>query len=263
MSANVQNVGSMPSKAGAPLKNLAVSFLIVLAGAAVVFFVLSRFGVATQIAGPIAGSFFYAITFVSQKLDGGRSVKGLTLLPPGVVDYSMFAIAYYLMFFYVMILLLATVEFFSFLGGLIAGMFGMDLQHVMPVLLVCDLITYTAGPFLLGKWVGTRSSARPYLVTAAAAVSAAVIGHLIDFELLTADSYSQIYGFTKTETAFWTGSAFSAVIFVGFGMLGCWRGRRRKMSAYFSYLLTRIPEGTRETMVSIAYDEAQRLARSS
>jgi hypothetical protein len=50
------------------------------------------------------------------------------------------------------------------------------------------------------------------------------------------------------------------VFYAGPIYLGYWMGRRSRMNKYFSYLLAVLPKDTRNLVVTLAYEEAQRLA---
>src|SRR4029077_6742618 len=43
------------------------------------------------------------------------------------------------------------------------------------------------------------------------------------------------------------------------GLIGYWRGQRQRLSKYLNYLLSVLPPQTRDTVVDLAYGEAQKV----
>lgn len=241
-----------------PMKNLATAFVIVLGASSVVFLVLSTFGIQDKIAGPISSTLFGAITYVSQVLDKGKS--GLALFPAGVVDFSKFFIKFYLLIGYVSILLFSVMELSSAIGGLVAAAFATELSNLHPILVGSSLGINFVSVFLLGRWVGKRSSRLPFLVIIVSCVIAEAIGHASDFVMLPDDDYEQVVGLSKNLVNLSLMILGGSILFSVVGLIGCWRGRARRMAEYLNYLLKRIPSATRDTLVAIAYEEARRLS---
>lgn len=53
------------------------------------------------------------------------------------------------------------------------------------------------------------------------------------------------------------------LIFLVPGLLGYWRGRKYRLSKYLHYLLGVLPEETRDTVIDLAFDEAQKVAATA
>jgi hypothetical protein len=47
--------------------------------------------------------------------------------------------------------------------------------------------------------------------------------------------------------------------FAIFGLLGFWRGSRLQKTQYINYLLSALPEGTRNVLVDLAFEEAKKI----
>jgi hypothetical protein len=52
----------------------------------------------------------------------------------------------------------------------------------------------------------------------------------------------------------------TSVEFALAGLLGIWRGRRRRLAGYLEYLLSVLPLESRGALVDLAYEEAKRAA---
>ena len=47
------------------------------------------------------------------------------------------------------------------------------------------------------------------------------------------------------------------------GLIGYWRGKRQSLSKYLHYLLSVLPPQTRDTVVELAFDEAQKVSAAA
>jgi hypothetical protein len=121
--------------------------------------------------------------------------------------------------------------------------------------------------FLIGSWVGLRSDRLAYLVSAVsiyvALLAVELVFVMIDpnliSELDTDSSFSGVVGAMFGPFVLTLVALPSVVLSVIAALIGCRRGRRSRLSAYVAHLLGALPEDTRETLVQLAYDEAQRL----
>jgi hypothetical protein len=105
--------------------------------------------------------------------------------------------------------------------------------------------------YYVGRWIGTRCSSRGM-----AAVLLVMISY-IAFNLA-------IYPLAPPDEPWEPPSQLLNFILLPFlicaGLLGYWRGQKYKLAKYLHYLLAILPAQTRDTVVSLAFDEAQRIA---
>ena len=47
------------------------------------------------------------------------------------------------------------------------------------------------------------------------------------------------------------------------GLIGYWRGKRQSLSKYLYYLLSVLPPQTRDTVVELAFEEAQKVSAAA
>ena len=118
--------------------------------------------------------------------------------------------------------------------------------------------------FLIGRWMGRRSmvrvpTARRVLgVVYASAISVAVSSTaplLALTGILGAEAPSRI---APEELSYMTVLSSSLVILLLVlvpALCGHWRGRRQVLGAYMVFLLTKVPESTRDVIVGLAYEE--------
>ena len=121
----------------------------------------------------------------------------------------------------------------------------------LPILLV--------GTYLLGKWVSWRCARNGILAVVLIALLTAFLNRLTDFFILTPGEFQALFQREKTIPNL---APFFLVQFVSIsvpGLLGFWRGRRERMSKYMGYLLSALPEETRNSLVDLAFDEVKKI----
>ncbi len=120
--------------------------------------------------------------------------------------------------------------------------------------------------FLIGRWLGSRSRSLP--AGMGLFVIAVVLSLIADRTALILLAESDPGGVAGKAMAQWGSVQFFALGGVGVGVygsmgcLGLWRGWRQKMTRYVSYLLKVIPKASRDTLVSLAFDEAEASRRA-
>jgi hypothetical protein len=113
--------------------------------------------------------------------------------------------------------------------------------------------------FILGRWIGTRTweLAVPAVVAAVliGRVGAALAAFLL-FPDVVAGAQS---GVALDDPRWWA----ITVAWLALALLGLWRGRRLRSSAYVAFLASTLVPGSREALVELAYQEAQILETES
>lgn len=113
--------------------------------------------------------------------------------------------------------------------------------------------------FILGRWIGTRTwqLALPAVVVAVLVgrVGAALAAFLL-FPDVVAGAQS---GVALDDPRWWAITG----VWLALALLGFWRGRRLRSSAYVAFLASTLVPGSREALVELAYQEAQILETES
>lgn len=123
---------------------------------------------------------------------------------------------------------------------------------VLPVVLV--------GNYLVGRTIGTRCATHAVATVLIVGLVGSGLARVFDFLLLSSDTFRMVVGEPKTIGTFLEAWLGGAALFWIPGLLGYWRGKRRMLSKYLTYLLGVLPADTRETLVGLAHSEAQALA---
>jgi hypothetical protein len=242
------------------MKLFAIAFGIACSVAAVLFgiaFALLTFfdrPEAVNAAGTLAGlqiATFPKIAEFLEREEGKKNLAAGKRTP--VYDFGSFQIAWPLMVLYGTIILFVVVQ----MCGLIAGVFG-DAQ-----LVIIGFPASALGAYFIGKWIGTRCSRRGVLAIILVAILGSVSVILAD-QLATDEAYQAVYN--EERMVFGHMLRVSTVhtgAYLVFGLLGYWRGHTARLSKYLQYLLGVLPSETRNTVVELAFDEAQKTTLAS
>ena len=130
----------------------------------------------------------------------------------------------------------------------------MGLSNSVPIRLV--------GGYLLGRWIGTRCARYGILALLLSVALGAIASMTGAYFVTSADTFKDVFG-AQNELGFMAlaGATSFCYIFAS-GLLGYWRGRRRKLSRYILYLLSVLPNDVRGVLVDLAFEEAQNAGKA-
>jgi hypothetical protein len=115
------------------------------------------------------------------------------------------------------------------------------------------------GYYLVGIYAGSRCMSRGFLAILFIGLLGSVFIRSFDFIVMSPEDFSVIWQKDKTILTFLEFSMGGCLLFWVPGFLGYWRGTRLRLSRYLAYLLHVLPVDTRQTLVTLAYSEAQTL----
>jgi hypothetical protein len=255
------------------MKPFAIAFGIVCGGAAVLFglafALLSLFAplqAAASTALAPAGAVIAAFPKVAELLEQQESRKRLAAgRRKPVYDFLGFQIAWPLMVVYGTIAL-------SFLGQVAGGVAGIMLAPVMSsfegenapnagfAVGVLSIIVTIVGAYFVGRWVGARTSRLGIVTMLLIAPITAAFQVGLDVLVVPDEVYRGMVG---SERLAFFGilkriASISFLIIVP-GLIGYWGGQRQRLSKYLKYLLSVLPPQTRDVVVELAYEEAQKV----
>jgi hypothetical protein len=240
------------------MKTLALAFIIVLLSAGACFALLNFAGVGDKVAAPLASALLGAITYVHQTLDQKKVSFSLLALPQGIVTLRGFFLPSYVMFVYGAFLLLAIMNIGGAIGGIAAALSGLGYGELLFVAAAVSTPLALIGSYLIGRWIGVRSAKLPLVVAILAIAGARLGGSVMDWLVLPTADFEAIFHAPKEIKTFLE-FVGGGVIFLAIpALLGAWRGRRARLAGYLRYLLKRIPQDTRLTIVNLAFEEADK-----
>jgi hypothetical protein len=216
---------------------------------------------------PIAGS-----PHIVELLERSQARRGVAGGQPNMIhSFKGFAISWPILALYGMVVVWAIMEassaFAAILGGFIAGYVSgitkiEDLAGKLPTVmaimgLYISIPIRLVGGYLLGRWIGTRCARYGILALLLSVALGAIASMTGAYFVTSADTFKDVFG-AQNELGFMAlaGATSFCYIFAS-GLLGYWRGRRRKLSRYMLYLLSVLPNDVRSVLVDLAFEEAQ------
>jgi hypothetical protein len=156
----------------------------------------------------------------------------------------------------------------SVLGALIillgvnaAAMFGALLTGSLEFALGASTIAAITASFAIGRWIVIRADAHAVVAAMIAAAVARIVGGVSDW-ILAPEIIRTTLGVADLST--WlVVSAIGAILWIAAAVAGAYFGRRSREAGYLAYLLRRIPQGTRTSLLEMVYEEANELPPSS
>jgi hypothetical protein len=123
--------------------------------------------------------------------------------------------------------------------------------------------TVCLAAYFIGRWVGTRCLRRGVVAILLIAFLFAAAQTATDTLLMPKEAYAKAFGVERSFGHILLRFTLATVIVSALALIGYWRGRKRRLSKYLNYLLGVLPAETRDTVVELAFDEAQRVASAS
>jgi hypothetical protein len=243
------------------MKNLILAGVIVLGAAGILLGIQTLLGLDVKSALAIAALPLSSISSVHQTLEKGTLKLNFRALPKGVVNLQGFALPWYQMLVYGALIFVPLKELGGFVGGLTAGMAAISESGALIwiVAVIANLVTI-AGMYLIGSWIGARCNKYGWLIGIAVPFFGQIVAEAADFILLSDAQFHELFGEPKTFGLFAVGVITGSLLVAVFALLGVWRGRRARLSAYLAYLLGNLPAETRDTIVNLAYEEVKSLS---
>ncbi len=207
---------------------------------------------------PIVGS--HHIAELLERHDARRSLEPNRAT--AIHTLKGYELSWYALAAYGAIILVAVVQLAGGIVGLIMGLIAPSqqgfTQNELLAIAVISIPTQLAGGYFVGRWIGARSAPRAGVAAIfTCAVAAALISRIIDFSIMSHDDIQTAYG-SVDAGRFLTLALITFVIFAVSAGLGYWRGTARRQTTYMAYLLNVLPADTRETLVNLAYEEAEK-----
>jgi hypothetical protein len=254
------------------MKLFAIAFGIVCGVAAglfgLTFALLSFFEYpqAVLAAGALAGTVITAFPKVAEFLERQEGRKSLAAgRGKPVYDFHGFQIAWPLMLVYGTVLLSFLLQAISMIAGIVLGsVISFEVENAPKVagaggLLTMIMMIFAA--YFVGRWIGARTS-RLGIVTMfliAPLTAAITVGTDV---LFMSDEWYRSYNASERLAFFGILMRITKISFLIIvpGLIGYWRGQRQRLSKYLDYLLGVLPPQTRDIVVELAFEEAQKVS---
>jgi hypothetical protein len=156
--------------------------------------------------------------------------------------------------------LFGVMELASGYAGMTVALIGGSDELLVSKMAPITIPVVVVANYLVGRMIGTRCASHGLATIVIVGLAGSGITRLFDFSIVSGTELRTVLGEPASMEVFLVAWLGGAVLFWLPGFLGYWRGRRRRLARYLSYLVGVLPKGTRETLVSLAYSEAQSLA---
>jgi hypothetical protein len=222
----------------------------------------SALNVAKTMGSVIIASFPVIGEFIERQ-EGRKNLAAKTRNP--IYDFRGFQIGWPLMVLYGTIIAVVVFELGGFIVGFIEGFYSAvveiaykadasKIQHdeLRWSYVIVNFLVSIYGSYLVGRWVGARCARQGVVAIILIGAFASAIDIAINWSRVSPELSSIVQMFVGRACIFWAA-----------GFLGFWRGHRQKLAKYLHYLLRVLPAETRETVIELAFEEAQKVGRAS
>jgi hypothetical protein len=191
-----------------------------------------------------------------ERQEGKKNLASQRRIP--VYDFRGFQIAWPLM------VVIGTVAMWGALAAVAALQAltsGAELEDVYQVLFAPFMIIQVLAAYFIGRWIGTRCSRHGVMTMLLVAFFSAAGLLAVDVTVIPHDLYVKMFeGEPLAPSVLLQRIALMTSSLLAGGLLGYWRGRKYRLSTYLHYLLGVLPAETRDAVVELAFDEAQKAA---
>lgn len=155
--------------------------------------------------------------------------------------------------------LFASINVATLTGALAVEWLGLGTAQSLGGALGTTVVVGVVASFVLGRWIGTRTWETAVLAVVISVLAGRIGAGLAAFLLFPSVVAGAQSGVTLAEPRWWAVTA----VWLAAALIGLWRGRRLRSSAYVAFLASTLVPGSREALVELAYQEAQILETES
>ncbi len=227
------------------------------------FAALSALQVPKEIAGSAAGAFLGAIPYVHKQFERRAKSPILAFRRDAIVTFDSFALPNYVLVVYGTFVAFAVSQVIGGFSVAIAESAATFEGMATPVagLLSAPLQMFIV--FAMGRWIGVRSGRLGVLIVLTVFVLSVSAEHILRLAYMDDRAFATAFGVDRTSMIMLAQWGGGVVLWTIFGLLGFWRGRRRRLSQYADYLLRKLPPATRDTVLLLLREEVTRLSVTS
>jgi len=251
------------------MKNLALAVVIVLTVAGLLNKVVGK-----ELALTILGAVVVLHQWLDKMLEKREIAPNLTALPTGLVRFEGFTLPWGRMTVYATLVLIGLFNLSAYAATVAVRLTTAASQaHLVFGGWISQLATQPAGtvfamsttlaiflsPYLVGIWIGERCDRFGLLTVTTASLFAKAVDSSMSFFLIEPQTFEALFGRPKTLDLLIEQIALGSLAMILSGMLGFFMGRRTRLSKYLAYLLNRLPTNSRDVLIDMAYEEAQRI----
>jgi hypothetical protein len=205
---------------------------------------------------PVAA--FPKIAEFLERQEGRRNLAARDRHP--LYNFKAFQIPWPLMVVYGAVACAMALQVAAYIGGYVASNLpGTGAEKFQALTLLIFWPVSISAAYLSGRWVGSRGSGRGVIATLLLIILTVAIGLLADF-IMPEEAYESVTNVKRNFVSLLRQAGIQAAVLAVPALLGYWRGRKLRLAKYLYYLLGVLPAETRDTVVELAFDEAQKIS---
>jgi hypothetical protein len=243
------------------MRYLVMAFGVTLGASVILFGVLNLLlGLDDHVAEGVAGLPFIASHHVCEMLEREHARRA----PPekraeSIYTFAGFAMSWKWAVILGTMTLFGVMELASGYAGMTVALIGSSEEMLVSKMAPITIPVVVVANYLVGRMIGTRCASHGLATIVLVGLIGSGITRVFDFSILSGSVLRTALGEPATLDVFLIAWLGGAALFWVPGFIGYRRGRRRRLGRYLTYLVGVLPKDTRETLVSLAYSEAQSL----
>lgn len=253
------------------MKNLITSFAMSLVTSILVYLGLNLLKFEKELLLGLASIPFVALHHIYEALERSQAKRQIIKSPENLPTLEGFAMPWYLLTIYGALMIVGITQGAGGIGAILAHAYAkpgmpsskMAFDAAFPLETVMAIAAFpftVVGCFFVGRWIGVRSRTHGFLSVCVTTALGLGLAHLLDFALLSDNDIQGSYSTGKSLALFLWLTAGGTVLLTPIGLIGLWRGRKKRLTKYAAYLFSLLPVDSKVAFVDLAYEEARLVA---
>lgn len=249
------------------MKNLGISFALAFIVSILFFCVLDfALGMEAHAAYGVAGLPLIASAHLYEVLERADGRKELAEPRPheslsnrqqksAIYTFDAYAISWPIATVYSILMLVSVLEFNSFLSGVLVSMSEIDFHEHPQSMIYFQFPLNLIAVYLIARWIGARGAKHGISCLLCTIVISLIFAHSFDLFFINADEFAKMFQHRNITSLILSG----IFVFSIPAAIGYWRGTRMRLAKYLRYLMGILPEDTRDALITLAYEEANKI----
>lgn len=220
------------------------------------FWVLEQFGVSSDHNLRVSGIVFTMTTKVYE-IVAIQYKKTFNIDDNNVKSYEDFG---YHGFYYVMMGFFTLTGVGLFVGGVSGSLVmlsGMGFEKLLYFAGVLSFAVIYPACYFVGRWIGMSCRKNCFIVAVASLVLSRILLSVLDYFVMTQDVFISIYQCEKTLYNMIIMCFSGVAMYMLFGSIGYFCGRRQRRIFYIKYLFSKISDESKREIIDLSYEEAR------
>ena len=243
------------------MPSLIIAFSLAIGAIIASVFLLTTVGVPKEIAGPVSTAIMGSVPFLRDTLDSRHKLAEADTRQDMIGSIEAHGLPMTRLILYGWLFMLASLELSSVVGGLMAMATKIEKEIYVETVLLVTFLTAWPAIFLTGRWIGRKYISHGVITVIVIASIIPFSASIIDIIFVPKTVFKALFHIEKPieiiKLYVSYGIAITILISI-LGLIGFWRGRHQRLTAYLEYLMKQVSPDTRNVIVELAYEEAKK-----